>query len=94
MTIPHTPGPWKNKTFGEVKAKDDAFTVAQCMMGNLGEREANANLIAAAPELLEALKYAREEIALRVVEDGGTKYSIQKACAKLDAAIAKAEGRA
>lgn len=46
-----------------------------------------------AQELLEALIYAREEIALRVVEDGGTKYSIEKACRKLDAAIAKAKGR-
>ena len=54
---------------------------------------ADRSLIAAAPELLEALKYAREEIALRVVEDGGTRYSIEKACRKIDAAIAKAEGR-
>lgn len=79
----HTPGPWKNKTFGEVKAKDDTFTVAQCMMGNLGEREANANLIAASPELLACLKNM-------VANEGYMSAEHMVDLAKL--AIAKAEG--
>lgn len=59
-----------------------------CMFGNpagsacLFENEADYHLIAAAPEMLEALKYARRFLRK---EDHDTGY--------IDAAIAKAEGR-
>jgi hypothetical protein len=49
-------------------------------------------LLAAAWDLLDALIFAREEIAMRVKEDGGDEKSVAKACRKLDAAIAKAGG--
>lgn len=49
-------------------------------------RQANARLIAAAPELLEALKVAREAIW-----NGG---DTVKAIAAIDRAIARAEGSA
>jgi len=52
---------------------------------NLEEMEANANLIAAAPELLEACKLARSALVARSGVDPTTK--------ELDEAIAKAEGK-
>ena len=84
----HTPGPWhhgqKNKrsVFGK-----DGWRVADCgtaFSKSDDEMEANARLIAAAPDLLEALKelrdWYRENVGL-------------PAC-KANAAIDKAEGRA
>ena len=48
--------------------------------------------IEASSDLLAALEDAREEIAMRAQEDGGDQRSVTKACAKYDAAIAKARG--
>lgn len=101
----HTPGPWIfNTTYdsdgGNVTDKSGRY-IACCdgcdIPGTSGEvsvaeAKANAQLIAAAPDLLEALVYARDEIAMRVEEDGGNAYSVKKACRKIDEAIAKAEG--
>jgi hypothetical protein len=59
MNTKHTPGPWTAEAESELErrtfvcAKDHA--IADCMMGYGGEDEANARLIAAAPELLDAL---------------------------------------
>ena len=65
MKTNHTPGPWL--TFGHHVTADDpnrsGYTVAVAHVPNpsdnvrpaIGTREANAALIAAAPELLEAL---------------------------------------
>ena len=50
MTHKHTAGPWTHKE-GMLYAENDGATIA-----NLYTTEANANLIAAAPELLEALE--------------------------------------
>ncbi len=52
------------------------------------EREANARLIAAAPELLEALKMALEALT----EDSNAQVRLETA-GWVEAAIAKAEGR-
>jgi hypothetical protein len=54
------------------------------------EQEANAVLIAAAPDLLEALKYCRQKIAY--MQSNGEWYSPGKATEMADAAIAKATG--
>lgn len=61
----HTPGPWKIEGAG-IKAPMIAielkngrrvpFRVATCKDGNIAEISANARLIAAAPDLLAALK--------------------------------------
>jgi len=88
----HTPGPWAPEGFEQVVGNgafygglivgDDGETVvAQCVMAH------NARLIAAAPELLDALKQALEECIwpnerLSDVHD------------KVCVAIAKAEGNA
>jgi len=90
----HTPGPWRLDEIGNVESEavhniavvfsaagqvnwsgSDFDTLAHC--------EANARLIAAAPELLEALKYARRFLK---PSDHDTAF--------VDAAIAKAEGGA
>ena len=69
MTDKHTPGPWKVITGAVYTAQSTGKVVPIASMdreaGNgtsLVEREANARLIAAAPELLKAL----EEIADRL----------------------------
>ena len=51
------------------------------------------DVVEASSDLLAALEDAREEIAMRVQEDGGDLRSVTKACAKYDAAIAKARGK-
>ena len=91
----HTPGPWqvkrlqlaiKSKPFGEAfiyintaRTPTDSHVVIMPRITE-GEQEANARLIAAAPELLAALRYVAENypIASTIVEE----------------AIAHAEGRA
>lgn len=68
-TTKHTPGPWSaahsEKTFGVVVCSKghyvaDAYSRSDDDGNN--ETEANARLIAAAPELLEALVQAKAEI--------------------------------
>lgn len=63
----HTPGPWywAPKADGAVFIKSDDTrplhkTVAQVASNELSAMEANARLIAAAPELLEALRDVTE----------------------------------
>ena len=96
----HTAGPWRvdtgPKSRGRVISVCKGFPqkpVAQATgQETVDEREANARLIAAAPELLEALQWALAEI------DGRTSYQRpdqKQACnTKARAAIAKAEGGA
>jgi hypothetical protein len=57
----HTPGPWKIHTFAQLNivSANTGLLVASCADGWTGqgnEREANAALIAAAPDLLAALQ--------------------------------------
>lgn len=71
MSTKHTPGPWHADAAGQITAQADAslplldyqvaLTVAP-VAGTKGReiREANARLIAAAPELLEALQSIAE----------------------------------
>ena len=55
MTIQHTPGPWTlHETVRGIRIEDSKTTV--CSVFPRGDKEANARLIAAAPDLLEALK--------------------------------------
>lgn len=94
----HTPGPWKatyNKKF-------DWWTIHHTGQCNFGEtstvchvkdfqpdhKEADAHLIAAAPDLIDALK--------AVFAPGGWTHADDcqcDVCVKVRAAIAKAEGR-
>jgi len=99
--MPHTPGPWRasegwpsdvwhvdmpgrNYSVGVSRAdSDEDMTVA--------EVQANAHLIAAAPEMLQALREIEEECArrLRKGKDQGDLDTL-RVCRT---AIAKAEGR-
>lgn len=65
-TPQHTPGPWKQEyqTYEDgahtCVANQDGDWIADCGKESNPESEANARLIAAAPELLEALKEAQK----------------------------------
>lgn len=94
----HTPGPWgayqlkghEGSDFWWISAGNrNGWKGASYMQvsGQIGE--ANARLIAAAPELLEALEQAADYLA-EFFEEGREHRVIKLA----DAAIAKAEGRA
>jgi hypothetical protein len=87
----HTPGPW------EIQKADDAYCIAS--IGHLvimpvagkvkhDNSEADARLIAAAPELLEAL-----EAMLEAYDDGVGKDWERPYWLKAHAAIAKATGQ-
>lgn len=95
----HTPGPWVHRIRldegGNIGTKDG---YAICDMAyhysslDRGELDANARLIAAAPELLEALQAIAKFIPNTSSEEGGAaKYSENvRAADKVRAAIAKA----
>ena len=89
----HTPGPWKREYDAEADIvsgeRDSGCTIATVWPDN-SEYEANANLIAAAPDLLEAIEtvisYNRD------IRDGKLNYRPQDHIDVLEAAIAKAKG--
>lgn len=82
----HTPGPWITCGFENLTVNDrDGNTIIACPGSSTGTRiemKANARLIAAAPDLLEAL------IECEVLLD---QFPLIKR--RVKAAIAKAEGR-
>lgn len=87
----HTPGPWVKDGCVVLSNDEDRgmrFAIAERVRGrNHDDQEANARLIAAAPELLEAVKtmaaYYNDEINLN-----GTAIKFM-----LDKAISKAEAK-
>lgn len=97
----HTPGPWSvaTPTYGangvlyilapQQSENEWPREVAVLYSGGEDEQDANARLIAAAPELLAALRIARETIAMAC---GTTAPFVKQAFAIIDPAIAKAEG--
>jgi hypothetical protein len=107
-TSAHTPGPWSNERIWDTPASRiharvhgvpvalaEAFT-----MRGAGEKEANARLIAAAPELLAACKALHQAIdvmlAWRIEHERGfmpTQLPQWPAVVAAHAAITKAEGR-
>jgi hypothetical protein len=99
----HTPGPWMLHSEGSMRACDGRHqshegcrTLAEAEIVGIprSEAEANARLIAAAPELLAALHQAVAIIRVFVDVDD-TRWSHLRDAAELqaiEAAIAKAEG--
>ena len=101
----HSKAPWTvqkcysgNVHDGFLIADSDGWNVANLWHNQhtadkeyIAQREANANLIAAAPELLEACRYAIENLRPQgtITKD----FSGHNAMATLSKAIAKAEGR-
>jgi hypothetical protein len=95
----HTPGPWGSQG-AWVFPRDQTSNFSICMAEYVGcgfkEAIANARLIAAAPELLAALKEMREFIRIRFPDDSlasGNWPTVKPLVEKWDAAIAKAEGK-
>jgi hypothetical protein len=101
----HTPGPWRVKGSGRGLIlrifggdHDDIDTeIATVFRADHLDYEANAQVMAAAPELLAALILCRsclnEEVIAAGDLDHPTIRAHAKAAAQADAAIAKAEGR-
>jgi hypothetical protein len=98
----HTPGPWR---VGPINYADvygpDGEIVALVPKG-FDATVANAHLIAAAPELLEALEMGRRALATAVEVSTASLYDSRAECLRavakhlvitqMDAAIAKAKG--
>jgi hypothetical protein len=114
MSAQHTPGPWTAETTLLVDSQPIAFAImanADCqghpvaeVEGNTscrepGEWAANARLIAAAPEMYEALKAAEQfisngiEVGFIRMPDADTPDPAHNTLPAVRAAIAKAEGR-
>jgi len=87
MSTKHTPGPWQVEARrGETwVCRADSAVLARVAAAK--EIRANARLIAAAPELLEALKAVRIEL-----REGGSYRKADRCHAIVEAAIAKATG--
>lgn len=98
MTTQHTPGPWKSNSMeiftdtGKT-SKRIAFATgrAQGDDNTLKEIKANAHLIAAAPELLEACKAAETLFSKMLAH---SELNPRHPIHQLRAAIAKARGEA
>jgi len=102
----HTPGPWSVKDSdtvvgpaGNVVAECCGYSVKATTpeQQSQGGREANARLIAAAPELLTACKAANlliEYLRARLRGDDMGRLDVEYHAAKIPAAILKAEGGA
>lgn len=95
MTAKHTPGRW---LIGEDQCVDDAWSIITTSGGSIianvndrHDRKANAHLIAAAPDLLEALE---EFFAIEEDEAAVSQARIDAAFDAARAAIAKARGQA
>ena len=94
----HTQGPWEvvphdsSEVCFEVMA--DGWFVATVHDGVMEESNAefNARLIAAAPELLEALRDLRQRFHAACIAHGSDAWAADASCAKADEAIAKATG--
>ena len=101
-TVNHTPGPWTYECGddGAVVYKEAVGTVAN-VPDDLTASEANARLIAAAPDLLAALVDARNVLALALpkfgedsTDDEDSADDVQGLINRIDDAIAKAKGEA
>ena len=86
----HTPGPWSVSPYMNITSRNGTVAKTEQMPDNDdSEREANANLIAAAPDLLSALRFLLADyIAIQGDKLTGSSVPIDMA----QAAIAKAEG--
>ncbi len=99
--LKHTPGPWvveKSATVFEIFSGDATTLVATSRRSLLSSKmdesaEANARLIAAAPELLEALKACADVLSV-FVQDGTSAQDsvVDKILKQSIEAIAKATG--
>jgi hypothetical protein len=91
----HTPGPWKEKRKLAIYSADDEPICAVFPAETEGQSAADARLIAAAPDLLEALRGLLRETRQSVPNINVKKhFSLMVQMEEPKSAIAKAEGRA
>jgi hypothetical protein len=94
----HTPGPWRVDTMRH-SAKSEVFVIpGVCVVTGAtteADSEANARLIAAAPELLAVLREIAEHMPVSAPPSQRDIANLQRAVMpRARAAIARAEGRA
>lgn len=95
-TSKHTPGPWAaskvqvgSLTYWVIEERQyNGFQICSTVNAEVTKDEANAQLMAAAPELLEALYEA-----LLALENKGWSYENEASWRRIKNAISKAEGR-
>lgn len=89
--VTHTPGPW-HENDGFIYGDNPPLIVCDphCDVADHDEREANARLIASAPDLLEAVIDLRKELREHIKLDVKKHYSLMVADAAAGTAIAKA----
>lgn len=90
MSTQHTPGPWvaiaRTNAYIDIEAPEEhGYSAKNIASVSINNHKANAHLIAAAPDLLEAL-YAAGDLLYRMGMQSSDAYQ------KIDAAIAKATG--
>jgi hypothetical protein len=93
----HTPGPWwiENEKDSEGPREiSDCYGRTAEVYGEGSEGDANARLIAAAPELLAALKEAAQELSLVCKWFDHPEQTTTETLRRATSAIAKAEGSA
>jgi hypothetical protein len=97
----HTRGPWHYEPDGmgdfTIASERDQLAIAavvngsfMAMGGHADEHEANARLIAAAPDMLAALRECQSTLAMIIAPDAGKRTSALHAFAQATAAEAKA----
>lgn len=97
MSTKHTPGPWfcsehRFKEYGDLdlcshtvtagREDDPCLHLATIISDCVVESQANARLIAAAPELLDALEEVMDEISGRIELEAGTRFRVRAAIRK------------
>lgn len=97
MTTKYTPGPWiarinGDREHGAITSEKHLIASVDCRYGAIGEPEANVKLIAATPDLLQAL-----ELAIRFLDHPEVKaipfaFPVYGVITQARAAIAKAKG--
>jgi hypothetical protein len=87
----HTPAPWSVSPYNNITSRNGTVAKTEQMPGNYdSEREANAHLISAAPDLLSALDLILNKIHAHGLENKHMIAAIEKA----ELAISKARGAA
>jgi len=92
----HTPGPWLASASSVKDTKQNTICHIAPLVGHdvCGDREiSNARIIAAAPELLEALKLLKAELYEHHLLDARKRFNLCAADAQAASAIAKAQGK-
>jgi hypothetical protein len=97
----YTKGPWKLETYSDSKVKDamrirasDTLVIVPEVWGaSLAQCDANYNLIAAAPDLLEALQLLQQAIYNARLLDVKKQFDLCVADSAASKAIAKAIGK-